>query len=59
MTRKVNFQSLDLTYKEMLSTDFVKQINSSVYLNENIDNMKLLRNIKVLNYLEKNPEICK
>ena len=59
VTRKVNFQSLDLTYKEMLSTDFVKQINSTTYLNENIDNMKLLRNIKVLNYLEKNPEICK
>ena len=50
ISKKLNFNALNLTYKELLSIDF----------NQNkIDNKKYLKNQKVLKYLQENPEISK
>ena len=59
ISKKVNYQSFDLTYKEMLSTDYINQLCKSDYFNKKVDRTKFLKNIEVLKYLEKNPEICK
>ena len=53
VSKKINSYSLDLTYKEILSTDYNKELNAK----SNIDNIKYLKNLKVLNYLEEHPEI--
>ena len=50
ISKKLNFNALNFTYKELLSINF----------NQNkIDNKKYLKNQKVLKYLEENPEISK
>ena len=59
ITRKVNYESFGLTYKEMLSTDYLNQIGKSENLNIKVDRTKFLKNKEVLKYLENNPEICK
>ena len=59
ISKKVNFNSFDLTYKEILSTDYINLLGKSDYINKNIDKTKLMRNKEVLKYLENNPEICK
>ena len=43
----------------MLSTDYINQLCKSDYFNKKVDRTKFLKNIEVLKYLEKNPEICK
>ena len=55
VSKKINSKSLDLTYKELLSTDFSKEINTD----NKVDNVKYLKNLKVLKYLEENPEISR
>ena len=57
--KKINSKYFDLTYKELLSTDFIEEIKKPNYQNGNVDKNKYLKNIKVLKYLEKNPEISK
>lgn len=59
VSKKLNSLSLELTYKEMLSTDFNQEINSVSNSNYKVDNVKFLKNQKVLKYLEENPEILK
>ena len=58
VSKKINSKALDLTYKEILSYDFNKDINSE-YLSGKVDYAKYYRNQKVLKYLEDNPEIAK
>ena len=57
ISKKVNSKVLDLTYKEILSTNFNEELKIVDSLNNNIDNNKYLKNQKVLKYLEENPEI--
>lgn len=59
ISKKINSECLELTYKELLSTDFISDKNEKDYPNKRIDNRKYLKNLEVLKYLEKNPEICK
>ncbi len=59
VSKKLNSISLELTFKEILSTDFSQEINSVSNSNNKVDNVKFLKNQKVLKYLEENPEILK
>ena len=59
VSKKLNNEALNLTYKEMLSIDYINQINIYECSNNKVDHIKYLRNKEVLNYLEKNPDICK
>ena len=56
VSKKVNNKALNLTYKELLSTDFNNELKLKLD-STSIDNTKYLRNQKVLHYLEENPEI--
>lgn len=42
----------------MLSTDFTSELKNNDYKNSKVDYNKYKKNLEVLNYLEKNPEIC-
>ena len=55
----MNSKFFESTYKELLSTDFIVELNREKYRNSQVDHNKYLNNLKVLNYLEKNPDICK
>ena len=59
VSKKLNNEALNLTYKEMLSIDYINQLNISELSNNKVDHIKYLRNKEVLNYLEKNHDICK
>ena len=59
ISKKVNSKFFESTYKELLSTDFIVELNREKYRNSQVDHNKYLNNLKVLNYLEKNPDICK
>jgi hypothetical protein len=59
VSKKLNNEALNLTYKEILSIDYINQINISECSNNKVDHIKYLRNKEVLNYLEKHPDICK
>ena len=58
VSKKVNSNVMDLTYKELLSSKFSIDINSDS-LNNKVDIIKYEKNQKVLKYLEENPEISK
>ena len=49
---------LDLTYKELLLTNFLELMKEN-YPKRKIDLNKYEKNVKVLDYLEKNPDISK
>ena len=55
----MNNEALNLTYKEILSIDYINLKNISECSINKIDHIKYLRNKEVLNYLEKHPDICK
>ena len=55
VSKKVNSKSLELTYEEMLSTDFNEEISTG----NKVESAKYLKNLKVLKYLEENPEIAR
>ena len=59
VSKKTNSRCLELTYKELLSNNFIDEINKDDYPNRKVDQNKLKKNIEVLKYLEMNPEICK
>ena len=58
VSKKTNNYCLNLTYKEILLTDFISEYSDN-YPNKNVDYKKYQKNKEVLEYLEKNPEICK
>ena len=59
ITRDKNHQVLNLTYRELLQKDFVSGIDDKKYKNKKVDLAKYQNNLRVLEYLDKNPEICK
>ena len=58
VSKRTNNYCLDLTYKELLLTDFVSEYTKDSYPNKNVDYKKYLKNKEVMKYLENNPEIC-
>ena len=59
VSKKTNSKCFDLTYKELLSTNFIEELNKGNYRNSKVDLNKYKKNIEVLEYLDKNPEICR
>ena len=60
LTKKLNSKFFELTYKELLSTDFIFELNkTNDYKNLEIDKNNYLKNKEVLEYLDKNPNISK
>ena len=59
IAREKNHKILNLTYRELLQKDFVSDIDEKKYKNKNVDLSKYKNNLRVLDYLDKNPEICK
>jgi len=59
ISRGMNCQTLDLSYRELLKKDFVSDIDEKKYKNKKIDISKYKNNLLVLDYLDKNPDICK
>ena len=57
VTKKTNAKFLELSLKELLSTDFLKELNKEDYRNSKIDFNKYKKNKEVLRYLEENPDI--
>ena len=58
VSKKTNFYCLELTFKEILLTDFISEY-SDKYPNKNVDYKKYEKNKEVVQYLEKHPEISK
>ena len=59
ISKKVNEECLELSYKEILSKNFVLELNKDKEFNNKADYKKFLKNQEILEYLEKNPEISK
>ena len=59
ISRQKNHQVLDLTYRQLLETDFVSNIDEVKYKNKKVDYAKYQNNLKVLEYLDTHPDICK
>ena len=57
IAREKNHQVLNLTYRELLQKDFVSEIDDKKYKNKSVDFSKYKNNLRVLDYLDKNPEI--
>ena len=55
VSRELNKRALYMTYKDILSTNYLLQQNKLT----DIDKIKYIRNKKVLQYLEENPDIKK
>ena len=59
VSKKTNSKCFELTYKELLSTNFLIELHKEDYRNSKVDQNKYKKNVKVLDYLEQNPDICK
>ena len=59
IARDKNHQVLNLSYRELLQKDFISEIDEAKYKNKNVDLAKYKNNLRVLEYLDKNQEICK
>ena len=59
IAREKNRQVFSLTYRELLEKDFVSEIDENKYKNKKVDLSKYKNNLRVLEYLDKNPDICK
>ena len=59
VTKKANSKCFELTFKELLSTNFILELNKDDNRNSKVDYNKYMKNKKVLEYLEKNPDICR
>lgn len=57
MSKVLNNKCLDMTYKELIMHDFSNKLSN--YRHTSKDSEKYEKNLKVLGYLERNPEICK
>ena len=57
VSKKTNAKFLELTLKELLSTDFLKELNKEDYRNSKVDYNKYKKNSEVLKYLEENPDL--
>ena len=59
VTRKINSKFLDLTYKDLLSYNFINEEYKEKSLNKEVDYKKFLINQEVLKYLEQHENISK
>ena len=59
ISRQKNNQVLDLTYRQLLEKNFVSDVDENVYKNKKVDFSKYKNNLKVLEYLDEHPDICK
>ena len=59
VTRKINSKFFDLSYKDLLSYNFINEQYNEKSLNREADYKKYLKNQEVLKYLENNENICK
>ena len=59
ISREVNNEVLNLTYKELIQKDFLNNIDAKKYKNKIVDLNKYKNNLNVLDYLDKNPDISK
>ena len=57
ITRDKNNQVLNMTYREIIKKDFTSGIDEKKYKNRKSDLSKYQNNLKVLEYLDKNPDI--
>ena len=57
ITRDKNNQVLNMTYREIIKKDFISDISEKKYKNRKSDLSKYQNNLKVLDYLDKNPDI--
>ena len=58
IARDKNHQVLDLTYREIIQKDFITGVDEKKYKNKSVDLAKYKNNLKVLEYLDKNMDIC-
>ena len=59
IAREKNRCVLNLSFRELLQKNFVNDVDEKKYKNRNVDLSKYKKNLSVLEYLDKNPEICK
>ena len=57
ITKLLNSKCFNFTYEDLIKTDFSSELNN--YRHTTMDNTKYIKNLKVLAYLENNPEISK
>ena len=58
ISREQNHKILNLSYRDLLKKDFISSIDESKYKNKRVDLAKYKNNLNVLDYLDKNPDIC-
>ena len=58
ISREKNHQILNISYRDLLKKDFVSNIDEKRYKNKRVDLAKYKNNLNVLEYLDKNPDIC-
>ena len=58
ISRETNHQVLNMSYRDLLKKDFVSDIDEKKYKNKRVDLAKYKNNLNVLDYLDKNPDIC-
>ena len=59
IAREANHRIFNLTYRELLEKDFISEIDEKKYKNKKVDLFKYNNNLRVLKYLDNNPDICK
>lgn len=57
ISREINHEVLNMTYKEILKKNFLNQKDGEKYKNKSVDTSKYKNNLFVLDYLEKHPDI--
>ena len=58
ISREKNHQVLNMSYRDLIKKDFISNIDEKKYKNKRVDLAKYKNNLNVLDYLDKNPEIC-
>jgi hypothetical protein len=58
ISRDKNHQVLNISYRDLIKKDFISNIDDNKYKNKNVDLVKYKNNLKVLEYLDQNPDIC-
>ena len=59
ISRDMNRHVLNMSFRELLEKNFVKESDEKKYKNKNVDLSKYKKNLSVLEYLDNNPDICK
>ena len=59
ISREKNKGILNISFRELLEKNFVNESDEKKYKNSKVDIAKYKKNVSVLEYLDKNPEICR